>query len=1239
MFDISEYTDAELYDILDLNNPSDRVLEAKILMLIHKYQQIDTSSSKKLVVFFDNVYKHFFDIDDADDDDDDNVEGFVNSDFQSNLVDNYTVTDLIEIQRIDGTTSYRDNLTITDINTLNLNETVMVNYESKGLWYRGEITNINIANNLVDIQFINSIPITNDFSDDTYIIENSPINVESGTAQNPYKNQNPPPLPEEKVLQDTSITPQSTDNIIQLDYAAGQLNPLQKQTTTRIISIDSQYRTDKRTMTTDFSFYLSEPLRDVVSLKLYSVHIPYTWYTINNSFGSNFIIFKGKPNGINDGNHDIKFEIESANYDPTTLVSTVNSAISVFKDLYNVNQTIDYDINGTDVTYNPATSLCKFNVNINKIYNTHNFDLFFPSWSSPYPVYDSSDNEITVRNTIPSFLGVQTDTYEFNVIKSLPIFDVVHNSSVSFSPDSTNNFFTVKFYRGTTSYNSSSTVDLSFNIQFSISSGTRSELIADLNTQIQLNPYLTDSYIQFTNIDSRNIGVSNSYIELKIKPNRFSTKLYDDSRVCVIFPNDTTIWLGNSSTFNFDNVNNEFGTILMEINAVEQTEKYTIVNTPKFELTCNLTGFVVTSNDFVITIADSPPADYTKTEYINAINTSIIADISGTNVINNSLASINEDGKFIINLDFTKSFDETSFTTDLSNCLSFITLNNSLYTGTKSNSTIPCVEGEVIATFSTLSPNTATYEIIYNNPNGISGNQTTTNNGVTTTNYTSYINFENDINTIFNQYIDPITNIKMFENTYLSSVPPTQTRHSYLVTLTIGINKVLIPSDYSIKFTDTSPTETESSQDTWVNYLKIDNSMISSVYSLEKPASGNNKTVEFTNDNNITTTEIIYTHNPTDYSISIFGNEEMDDAIILNIQEGINDTIRIVAKDTGVKYSFSTTGTSDFTDNDIVITILPGNYSRDYLIIAMNNAVKKVIADDNTLTKIISGGVGFEYFKLITRPYADDNTILFLQINLYVLRKYTTSDYNLVFYDNTSFVTCYTGVDSVRNTNWDTTLGWILGFRTNTVYDLSTSISGVVDTFVVNEYTKSIRVYGDTGLTTNLYNYFLLCLDDFNQNHLNDGLVTITNNDNSVPLPSYANRTDFNCNPVTGQKEYTNTDGLTDAQIYTLNAINNTKVGGNSIGTSIPSSSYGSGPFVKDVFGLIPVKTNGLSTGSTFVEYGGTLQNQERSYFGPVNIHRMAVKMVSDRGDVVNLNRANWSFALVCEQLNRLKPA
>ena len=37
MYDVKSYNDNELYDILDLTNPSDRELEAKILLLIDKY--------------------------------------------------------------------------------------------------------------------------------------------------------------------------------------------------------------------------------------------------------------------------------------------------------------------------------------------------------------------------------------------------------------------------------------------------------------------------------------------------------------------------------------------------------------------------------------------------------------------------------------------------------------------------------------------------------------------------------------------------------------------------------------------------------------------------------------------------------------------------------------------------------------------------------------------------------------------------------------------------------------------------------------------------------------------------------------------------------------------------------------------------------------------------------------------------------------------------------------------------
>jgi hypothetical protein len=157
----------------------------------------------------------------------------------------------------------------------------------------------------------------------------------------------------------------------------------------------------------------------------------------------------------------------------------------------------------------------------------------------------------------------------------------------------------------------------------------------------------------------------------------------------------------------------------------------------------------------------------------------------------------------------------------------------------------------------------------------------------------------------------------------------------------------------------------------------------------------------------------------------------------------------------------------------------------------------------------------------------------------------------------------------------------------------------------------------------------MIILDDFNQNHLNDGLVTVTKRDNSVTLPSYASRKKYTCDPVTG--EIVNTgiptglNNLTQNQLYSLNQIINTQ--------NRNRGEVNSGPFIKDMFALIPVKTAGMTPGSIFVEYGGTLQNQERMYFGPVNISRMHIKLINDRGDVVDLNGANWSLQLICEQL------
>ena len=345
--------------------------------------------------------------------------------------------------------------------------------------------------------------------------------------------------------------------------------------------------------------------------------------------------------------------------------------------------------------------------------------------------------------------------------------------------------------------------------------------------------------------------------------------------------------------------------------------------------------------------------------------------------------------------------------------------------------------------------------------------------------------------------------------------------------------------------------------------------------------------------------------------VNIEGYAEVAIDKTITINPGINNTINIIAYEEGVY-----TATAK---NNVNISIDPGVYSRDTLINSINNAFQTVVSTTTNCKNTL-----FDITPINNQNY--------LKMNLNITRKYTTNDFDVVFFDNESFATCTSGASSVQNTTWDTTIGWIMGFREYTLYDMSAP--GIV----TDNTSNIISIAGDTGLSTNLYNYFLICLDDFNQNRLNDGLVTITNVDTSIPLPSYASRSDFVCDPITGQKVYSAATGLTEKQIYAAQAIANSSTSTESIGSSVSTKSYGSGPFVTDVFGLIPVKVSGLENGSTYVEFGGTLQNQQRNYFGPVNIHRMSVKLVTDRGNLVDLNKANWSFSLVCEQLNKLDP-
>ncbi|GAG23216.1 unnamed protein product, partial [marine sediment metagenome] len=204
-----------------------------------------------------------------------------------------------------------------------------------------------------------------------------------------------------------------------LNYARGKLNPLLNQTIKRVISIDSQYRENKEDLSTEFTFNLSDPLKDVVSLKLYSVQIPYTWYTINNNFGSNFFVFTARSPGIQDdaGINDFTINVNAGNYTAQELVDTLNSSIDSLK-----NTISDISFGTTGLSLNPNTSLVTINIDINKRYNETSYYLKFLG----YPGYPSINNTINAedqlidakKSFIPSILGFTDSSYNLFHINS-----------------------------------------------------------------------------------------------------------------------------------------------------------------------------------------------------------------------------------------------------------------------------------------------------------------------------------------------------------------------------------------------------------------------------------------------------------------------------------------------------------------------------------------------------------------------------------------------------------------------------------------------------------------------------------------------------------------------------------------------------------------------------------------------------------------------------------------------------
>lgn len=1012
-----------------------------------------------------------------------------------------------------------------------------------------------------------------------------------------------------------------------------RLNPLLKQTIQKTVTIDSQYRDNANgTMTTDYTFNLQEVLKDVVSLKLYAVQIPYTWYTISAAYGSNFFYLKSNTPGINTGIHDYKVEISAGNYNEKTLPVAINDSILALHSKYP-----DVSFGSTGLYYDVNACTSKLTIDIQKVYNDDNYYFSFGGqFYSPEP----TENNINRNKNLASFLGFNYSNYTMNTIYSdRTCSQIIDGVTSQYSFDNSNNTIILYHYVNPINaindgFSSNSTIIETIPITFPVTTTPISQQLIYQSVKTVLNSLssnpnsqIVNSDISFSQINTTDIcgnqinNYGRGYFYITANTNRNTTQNTINSKLALVFPSETTslypIWIGQNSCFKFTNVTNELNTLVSETDTVYS--QYKVVEGMYIYLQCNNPSYNVSNiNDLSATIQ---PNSYSLNTFITQIQTSLNNLSSPTNITNPSIhistnAFINAQSRFDLTLDINKFLYTENFRIDLSGTLFDSVLgftnntktqplyNNYVFLSTKpltSSFTLYNTNRHIMTVYvdsSNSNLNGIKSDVSYNIDLSFSGSQTYTVKQLVDT-----------VNGLFQNYADETTD-KFISNPMKNSFLTVQSNaESLIFTLHINIQRILTEKNYSLYFVDSS---SNSDHITWASSLNV---------------SGTNP-IDISGSDPIDISGypyILYDQSIANQSYAeIIGNGTVT-SDNLQLLEPATLTLNALPNADGVYIPGG--------GGNITFTIPTGNYSRIQIYNRLNADFSNNPVTNGTII-----------------DYVTQNTVEYARIRWNINKVYTTKDYNLVFYDLNSFVYCYLGNTSYRNATWDTTLGWLMGFRSLTTYSLlPTNIytSGAnnntyfydpaTNNQTNNKYTYDttnniVIITGDTTLSINLYNYFLILLDDYNQNHLNDGLITLIQKDNNLSLPSYANRAKYICDPATGQLTNTGVtdsykNNLTQNQIYSINQIINTQ--------NTPSSINVTGPYVKDVFGLIPLKTTGLNPGANYVEFGGTLQAQDRVYFGPVNISRIGIKLVNDKGDVVDLNRNDWSIQLIAEQLYR----
>jgi hypothetical protein len=208
-------------------------------------------------------------------------------------------------------------------------------------------------------------------------------------------------------------------------------------------------------------------------------------------------------------------------------------------------------------------------------------------------------------------------------------------------------------------------------------------------------------------------------------------------------------------------------------------------------------------------------------------------------------------------------------------------------------------------------------------------------------------------------------------------------------------------------------------------------------------------------------------------------------------------------------------------------------------------------------------------------------------------------------------------ISSFQTFGVNTTLGWLLGFRTP-----QNTTTGDVNL----ELPPNTTVMADVAPDTYGPKYFNLSIEDYKNQRLTRGLYNITNTKTyaTMSIPDYYKTIHVDCKLREGS--------LTQAQQYSINAVTQSTTNNLTSNTNSGFNNRLPAPNIGAAFATIPLVDIPNIRPYPYVRLGTDLAIYKRRYIMPTNLERFTVTLTDDKGNLVNLYDNDWSFTLIIEE-------